>query len=229
MLRPAHGMPLRACVLAFLTCLGAFAPAGAARAQDDFDAPPPEAMWEHVTVYRDDWGAPHVLADSVRAMAFGLGYAQAEDHIEPMLLAYRVAMGRASEILGPEHAASDAFSLRMGHGEMAEAAFRHADPITRDLCEGFALGVNMWLSDAGPAAPPWAEGVRPHEILALLHCYLMSHAPFDLYDRDKKAGIKLDKRKITIAEPIKNVGTYTVTCKLGYEISAPLTVKIEEA
>ena len=45
----------------------------------------------------------------------------------------------------------------------------------------------------------------------------------------KKTGIKLDKRKIVIADPIKNVGTYTVTCKLGYEISAPLTVKIEEA
>lgn len=42
------------------------------------------------------------------------------------------------------------------------------------------------------------------------------------------AGIVLDKRKIVISDPIKNVGTYTVTCKLGYEISAPLTVKIEE-
>ena len=42
------------------------------------------------------------------------------------------------------------------------------------------------------------------------------------------AGITLDKRKIVIAEPIKNVGTYTVQCKLGYEITAPLTVKIEE-
>ena len=41
-------------------------------------------------------------------------------------------------------------------------------------------------------------------------------------------GIVLDKRKIVIADQIKNVGTYTVTCKLGYEISAPLTVKIEE-
>ncbi len=41
-------------------------------------------------------------------------------------------------------------------------------------------------------------------------------------------GINLDKRKIVIADQIKNVGTYTVTCKLGYEISAPLTVKIEE-
>ena len=45
----------------------------------------------------------------------------------------------------------------------------------------------------------------------------------------EKAGITLDKRKIVISESIKSVGTYTVTCKLGYEISAPLTVKIEEA
>ena len=41
-------------------------------------------------------------------------------------------------------------------------------------------------------------------------------------------GITLDKRKIVISDPIKNVGTYTVQCKLGYEITAPLTVKIEE-
>lgn len=51
----------------------------------------------------------------------------------------------------------------------------------------------------------------------------------EIADALAKQGIKLDKRKIGIAEPIKNVGTYTVTCKLGYEISAPLTVKIEEA
>lgn len=44
-----------------------------------------------------------------------------------------------------------------------------------------------------------------------------------------KSGIALDKRKIVIADPIKSVGTYTVQCKLGYEINAPLTVKIEEA
>jgi len=46
---------------------------------------------------------------------------------------------------------------------------------------------------------------------------------------EKQSGIKLDKRKIVIADPIKNVGTYTVQCKLGYEITAPLSVKIEEA
>ena len=45
----------------------------------------------------------------------------------------------------------------------------------------------------------------------------------------EKQGVKLDKRKIVLSENIKNIGTYTVTCKLGYEINAPLTVKIEEA
>ena len=50
----------------------------------------------------------------------------------------------------------------------------------------------------------------------------------EIADALAKNGVKLDKRKIVIADPIKNVGTYTVTCKLGYEITAPLTVKIEE-
>ena len=44
----------------------------------------------------------------------------------------------------------------------------------------------------------------------------------------KEHGIALDKRKIVLDEPIKTVGTYTVTCKLGYEINAELKVKIEE-
>ena len=51
----------------------------------------------------------------------------------------------------------------------------------------------------------------------------------EIADALAKQGVKLDKRKIVLNETIKNVGTYTATCKLGYEISAPLSVKIEEA
>ena len=46
---------------------------------------------------------------------------------------------------------------------------------------------------------------------------------------EKQTGIKLDKRKLVLSENIKNVGTYTVNCKLGYEITAPLSIKVEEA
>ena len=44
----------------------------------------------------------------------------------------------------------------------------------------------------------------------------------------KQHKIALDKRKIVLKEPIKNVGTYTVTCKLGYEVNADLRVEIKE-
>ena len=50
----------------------------------------------------------------------------------------------------------------------------------------------------------------------------------EVADALAKQGVKLDKRKIVLGETIKSVGTYTATCKLGYEITAPLTVKIEE-
>jgi len=45
----------------------------------------------------------------------------------------------------------------------------------------------------------------------------------------KQHKIQLDKRKIVLDDPIKNVGTYTVRCKLGYEVVAELTVVIQEA
>jgi len=40
--------------------------------------------------------------------------------------------------------------------------------------------------------------------------------------------IDLDKRKIVLNDPIKNTGTYTVKCKLGYEIVGELTVEVKE-
>jgi len=141
----------------------------------------PHELWTQATVYRDEWGVPHVTADNPAALAFAFGYAQAEDHIEPMLKACRIACGSAAEVFGPDYAASDAFALSMGHAALAEEALGEVDPITLDLCRGFALGVNAWIVDFPDQVPPWAEGLRPEDILALWHCYLMSFAPYDLH------------------------------------------------
>ncbi len=139
-------------------------------------------VWRDATLYRDEWGIPHVYADNPFAMAFVFGYAQAEDHAEQMLLAYRLANGRLAEILGEPYADSDVFSLKMGHARLAAEAYPTLDPITRTVCEGFAMGVNAWLTDHQNSAPPWADGVQPQDILALWHAFLMSMAPFELPD-----------------------------------------------
>jgi len=44
----------------------------------------------------------------------------------------------------------------------------------------------------------------------------------------EQTGIDLDRRKIVQEEPIKNVGTYHLKCKLGYEVSGVMTVQVQE-
>lgn len=145
--------------------------------------PEAAAYWSNATLYRDAYGVPHIYAGSPEAMAFAFGYAQAADHLEPMLLAYRMANGRLAEVLGPAEADSDAFSLKMAHGAMAREALPNADPITQALCTGFAQGVNAWMIDNAALAPEWADGVQPADVLALWRCFLTRFAPFDLDGR----------------------------------------------
>ncbi len=175
--------PFRAVALAIfgVAFLAEFCSTGAvAQGVAGYDAP--ADLWSESTLYRDEWGVPHVFADNARAMAFAFGYAQAEDHLEPMLIAYRLANGRAAEVLGEELVEADRLAIRLDHAGLAAAAYESADAVTRDLCEGFAFGVNTWITDHPDRAPEWAEGVHPADILALFHRYLLSQAPFDYAD-----------------------------------------------
>lgn len=151
-------------------------------------APPapaqPEAggasFWNEATLYRDEFGTPHIEAGSIRAMASAFGYAQAEDHLEPMLMAYRIALGRAAEVGGEVFAESDAFAIKIGNAEQSAIALGQADPVTLDLCEGFALGVNAWILEHQDRVPAWAEGVQPKDVLAWWHYLMVAQTPFDL-------------------------------------------------
>src|SRR5258708_7726084 len=59
-----------------------------------------DALSEKFTIYRDNYGVPHIVGETEEATFFGYGYAQAEDHLERMMLQYRDAQGRLSEVLG---------------------------------------------------------------------------------------------------------------------------------
>ncbi|MBC8233045.1 penicillin acylase family protein [bacterium] len=57
---------------------------------------------QQVTIYRDTYGVPHIYGDSEEAVAYGHGYAQAEDRLETLLKAYRKAEGTMAEAFGEE-------------------------------------------------------------------------------------------------------------------------------
>src|SRR5690348_4930774 len=60
------------------------------------------------TIYRDNYGVPHIVGETEEAVFFGYGYAQAQDHLDEMMLQYRDAQGRLSEIRGREALGSGA-------------------------------------------------------------------------------------------------------------------------
>src|SRR5882672_9008793 len=61
-----------------------------------------DRLSQQVTIYRDNYGVPHIVGETEEATFFGYGYAQAEDHLERMMLQYRDAQGRRSEVLGAD-------------------------------------------------------------------------------------------------------------------------------
>ena len=50
----------------------------------------------------------------------------------------------------------------------------------------------------------------------------------DIAEQLKNEGIDIDKKKISLDEPIKRLGTYTVNLKLHPEVSTPIQVEVIE-
>jgi large subunit ribosomal protein L9 len=48
----------------------------------------------------------------------------------------------------------------------------------------------------------------------------------DIADALEKKGQKIDRKKILLAEPIKALGEYTVTIKLGYDVAGTVKVNV---
>ena len=128
-----------------------------------------------------------------------------------------VSDGYARNFMLPKKMAIEATTDAINTMRMNDKAT--AERIAREKAEALALSkqlreMTVVVTAKGGGAGKLFGSVTSQEIVDALKA---------------KSGISLDKRKIVVSDPIKNVGTYTVTCKLGYEITAPLTVKIEEA
>ncbi len=122
---------------------------------------------QKVTVHRDGWGVPHIYGDSDRAVAFGFGYAQAEDRLEALLENYLTATGRRAAAFGPSEVDTDFAQHLWGHAEAARHAAPSQPPDTVDLLGAFAAGVRQYLSDYPERAPAWAFAPSGEHAIAL--------------------------------------------------------------
>ncbi|MFX1596759.1 MAG: penicillin acylase family protein [Promethearchaeota archaeon] len=67
-----------------------------------------------VTIYRDEWGVPHIYASTEEDLSFALGYVHAQDRLFQMDLARRNVRGKLSEVVGELALEEDKYNLAMG-------------------------------------------------------------------------------------------------------------------
>lgn len=141
-----------------------------------------------VRIRRDDAGVPHVFAENLPDLGFGVGVAMAQDRRWQMETLRRLALGRVAEVAGDRRLDGPSLHL-MGRSLLAVDRFYRSLRILdvsrqelslvseegRGLLEGFAHGVNTWVAQCRPAdlAPEFLlagidpEPWRPEDTLVI--------------------------------------------------------------
>lgn len=111
------------------------------------------AVKGEVRIERDRWGLPHVFADRDEDLFFGFGYAVAQDRLFQLDYLRRRALGRLSEVLGPEGFEIDLTSRTVGLHRIADAEWADLPDETRRLLVAYCEGINALLDDSQGKLP----------------------------------------------------------------------------
>ena len=132
-------------------------------------APPrldPATLTQQATIRRDDFGIPHILAQTEEAAAFAFGYAQAEDHAEEIGRRYLAARGQASLHFGRSALEGDLQMSRFDNLAESERALVDISPLYRRLITAYAAGVNLYVSKNRHTLPAWMPTITAADVLA---------------------------------------------------------------
>lgn len=132
-----------------------FAPASHAR----------RSLAEQVTIRRDNYGVPHILGETEEAAAFGMGYAQAEDHCVEIGRRFVVARGEQAKFFGTG-VESDFRMKRYGNYEVAKNRFSELTPLFQSIMNAYAAGFNLYVEKHRKDLPDWIPSFDGIDVLA---------------------------------------------------------------
>lgn len=135
-------------------------------------------LQSEVTVERDNWGVPHIRANSLEDLVEAQGYVMAQDRLWQMDLLRRVARGQLSEVLGPATLEIDKDFRLMNFSRAADRDIAMLPPESARVLEAYARGVNRFIQEHDSTLPmeftllhykpkPW----QPSDTL-MISCYM---------------------------------------------------------
>ncbi len=104
-----------------------------------------DGLEKPVVIYRDQWGIPHIRAETVRDMFFAQGFATAQDRLWHMDYDRHRALGRWAEWIGSEGVESDVLLRAAGMGRTAKLDVEASADEARGMIDSYTAGVNAFV------------------------------------------------------------------------------------
>lgn len=99
----------------------------------------------NITIYRDNYGVPHIYGKTDADAVFGLLYAQCEDDFKRVELNYVEKLGRLSEINGEKDLYNDLLNRLVIDSSGAIADYKKSPSWLRKILDAYANGINFYL------------------------------------------------------------------------------------
>ena len=134
-----------------------------------------QGLEQNVEVYFDDYGIPHIYAESEADAQFALGYLHAQDRLWQIELLRRVGSGRLAEILGEPVVKTDKFFRTINSLETAKKAAKVFEAIPADdpmkkAALAYYAGINSFIKNGATPVEFGVLGIEKEE-LTILDCY----------------------------------------------------------
>ncbi len=103
------------------------------------------SLQKPVELFRDEWGVPHISAQTEHDLMVAVGFVHAQDRLWQMELARRAGSGRLSELLDTATLKYDKLFRTLGFARLAERLEQNMHPDSRRLLQDYAEGINAYI------------------------------------------------------------------------------------
>jgi acyl-homoserine-lactone acylase len=152
---------LIALLYAMAASVGAAPPAPTHASQPHAASVPVPPAARRVTIYRDDWGVPHVYAATEADAFFGVGYALAQDDLESILKAFLAMQGGLARAFGPEFVDRDFEMLQWRILAEGRNGFAALPPNLQLATRRYLAGIQAYMEQHPEKVPGWAPHLDP--------------------------------------------------------------------
>jgi penicillin amidase len=125
-----------------------------------------EKIANSVTIYRDNWGVPHVYGPTDTSVMFGFIYAQAEDNFWQIEDSYIQAIGRSAEVNGERGLDSDILNRQLEVVRISQAEYQKLSKQVQGFCQATADGLNYFLAKNPHVKPRLITKFEPWHLIA---------------------------------------------------------------